>query len=176
MPILRSTLSIKGLYDYDNSIFDGMLLPEEYEEYRDLIINMILTECSELEIIYPNPEFMKNMIVAWSEKNLPYWQRYFDLLTEEYDPLHNYTRHTVHNGSGNSTVTDSVKGYNETSFVDSDRSQNYQSDSFTRDITGNIGNTSFSKLLEEEIELRLKYNPIDLIVDSFKHEFCILLY
>ena len=176
MPILRSTLSIKGLYSYDNSIFDGMLLPEEYEQYRDLVINMILTECGELEILYPNPEFMKVMIVAWSEKNLPYWQRYLDLLSEEYDPLNNYSKHTVHNGNDNSTVTDSVKGYNETSFVDSDRSQNYRNKYFTRDVTGNVGIKSFSKLVEEEIELRLKYNPIDLIVDSFKHEFCILVY
>ena len=176
MPILRSTLSIAGLYDYDNTIFDGLSMPEGYEDLKSLVVTQILTECSELEILYPNPDFMKVMILAWCQKNLPYWQRYLDLLSEEYDPLNNYSKHTVHSGNDNSTVTDSVKGYNETAFVDSDRSQNYRNKYFTRDVTGNVGIKSFSELVEEEIELRLKYNPIDLIVDSFKHEFCILVY
>lgn len=178
MPILRSTLSIRGLYNYDPTIFDNFHLPEDYDtdELRDMIVSSILAECGELEILYPDPDYMKGMIELWSVKNEPNWQRIFDVFLEEYDPIHNYYRHTTHNGGEDYTITDSVKGYNETSFVDSDRSQNYAHNNFTRDISGNIGNTSFSKLVEEEIELRKKYNPIDIVVQDFKQRFCILVY
>lgn len=178
MPILRSTLSIRGLYNYDPAIFDNFYLPEDYdsEELRSIIITSILTECGELETLYPDPEYMKVMIEAWCIKSQPNWQRIFDALLEEYDPINNYSKHTKHSGGDKDTTTDSVKGYNETSFVESDKTERQLTKNFTRDVSGNVGIKSFSRLIEEEIQLRQKYNPIDLIIQDFKLRFCILVY
>lgn len=175
MPILRYEMSVRALYKWDSSIFDSFMLPDDVK--IEMIATMILAECGELETLYPDPEYFKMVLRYWSESKLPSWNKIKESLWDiEYDPIHNYTRHTEHSGSDDYTLTDSVKGYNETSFVDSDRSQNYGNNRFTRDITGNIGNTSFSKLIEEEVQLRKTYDLIDIIVNDFKQRFCILVY
>ena len=45
-------LSIIGLYEYDNNLFEGLQLPEGLS--REAVINEILLQCAELEIMYPN--------------------------------------------------------------------------------------------------------------------------
>lgn len=43
-------------------------------------------------------------------------------------------------------------------------------------ITGNIGVTTSQQMLEQEIEVSAKLNVMQMIVDSFKNRFCILVY
>ena len=61
----RATMSILGLYFQDPDLFSGMVYPDELD--RDVLIDSILAECAELEIIYPDPEYMKNLITLWSK-------------------------------------------------------------------------------------------------------------
>ena len=42
-------LSIMGLYEYDNNIFQGLQVPEGLN--REAVINEILLQCAELEIM-----------------------------------------------------------------------------------------------------------------------------
>ena len=42
--------------------------------------------------------------------------------------------------------------------------------------SGNIGVTTSQQMLEQEIEIAAKLNVMDMIVDSFKHRFCLLVY
>jgi hypothetical protein len=90
-------LSILGLYNWDNTIFDLMVFPvwdqnEFSTEEKNLVINNIMAECAELEILYPNPVVMKNMIGLWSAKEQPTWNRIYRVALNEYDPLENYHR------------------------------------------------------------------------------------
>ena len=55
----KATLSILGLYNYDNSIFDDMQLPTALTGRKDEIKEDILLECAEFEILYPDSDFMK---------------------------------------------------------------------------------------------------------------------
>ena len=214
MPVLRATLSILGLYHQDNTIFDNLVLPEDVS--KDILISNLLSELAELEILYPDTDYMKGIIGMWSQKELPKWQYLMDTLDIAYDPINNYSKHTIHHGTdelhtldtslttdethtsdtGSNTTTTSVKGYNETSFVDSDQTvtstgdtgskivTNNKSDTgskmdtkdFDRTVTGNVGIYSFSKLIQEEMDLREKYNIYDLIIKDFKLRFCILVY
>ena len=88
-----AVLSIMGLYNNDDSIFDLMEFPEGFtEEDEKCVKNSILTECAELEVLYPNPTVMKNMIGLWSYKEMPYWQRVYDASQLEYNPIENYRR------------------------------------------------------------------------------------
>ena len=71
-------MSILGLYQYDNTVFDLMQFPEDFtQDQKDTVKYNILAECAELEFLYPNPVVMKNMIGIWSKKELPYWDRIY---------------------------------------------------------------------------------------------------
>ena len=174
MPILRATLSIRGLYEWDNTIFDNLVLPDDVS--KDILISNLLAELAELEILYPDPDYMKGLIGAWSQKQLPIWDKWNDILAIDYNPIDNYSKTTHHTGNDADTTTTSVKGYNETAFVDSDKTFEQLYKTFDRTVTGNVGIYSFSKLISEEMELREKYNIYDLIIKDFKLRFCILVY
>lgn len=87
--MIPATLSILGLYQYDSSIFDNLVTP--FEDNENLIQN-ILMECAELEILYPDADFMKFAIGAWSQKQLPIWNKLHNTEKLEYNPLENANR------------------------------------------------------------------------------------
>lgn len=173
--IQRSSLSVRGLYKWDNSLFDNMVLPEDVD--KDLLVTNILSELGELEVLYPDSDYMKEMIGYWSQKQLPTWEKWSEDLAVEYDPINNYKKHTTHTGNKQNTTTNKVKAYNESqNFVDYTQDQDYATNGFTRDVTGNVGIRSYQSLLEEELNLRDRYNIYNLIIKDFKLRFCLLLY
>ena len=73
-------LSIQGLYEYDNTIFDGFDSPSYTDDNhmthilnRDNVINSILLQCAELELVYPSARIMKLAIGVWSASNAQTW-------------------------------------------------------------------------------------------------------
>ena len=80
-------LSIMGLYEYDNNIFQGLQVPEGLN--REAVINEILLQCAELEIMYPNIDIMKLAITTWSIANQYTWQKLYDTMVVEYNPIWN---------------------------------------------------------------------------------------
>ena len=90
---MGATLSIMGLYNDDSSIFDLMAFPEGFTALqKETVRDNILIECAELEVLYSNPEVMKNVIALWSRKELPYWDRVYKASLLKYDPIENYHR------------------------------------------------------------------------------------
>ena len=175
MPILRYEMSIRALYYRDNSIFDALLLPEDISVEQ--VGTLILAECGELETLYADPQYFKNILRYWSESKLPAWTKIKEALWDtNYDPSLNYVKNTEHRGNDSSTSTDSVKGYNETAFVDSNKNASTGNNFYKRTVTGNIGIQSMSKLIGDEVEMRQKYDLINIIVNDFKQRFCILIY
>ena len=73
-------LSILALYHEDQTIFDNLNIPLEPTpsdtvEYIDsfrpdkaVVVAGILEKCAELEVIYPDPEAMKDAIGYWSKR------------------------------------------------------------------------------------------------------------
>lgn len=91
---MTATMSVLGLYNYDDSIFDNMAFPELMTETEKTdTINNIILECAELEVLYTNPAFMKFAIQTWSRKELPTWVRVYNASVAEYDPIENYNRY-----------------------------------------------------------------------------------
>lgn len=86
-----ATLSIAGLYSWDNHIFDLLQLPSGVN--RQNIIDNILLECQELTVIYPDWNFMQKAIGSWSAKELEVWQKVYDLEHMDYNPIENYDRY-----------------------------------------------------------------------------------
>ena len=86
-------LSIMGLYQYNDNLFSFMHYPEGMTDLeKRSILYEILTECAELEVLYPDWQTMHIMISAWSAIELPVWQRIYNASKLEYNPIENYNR------------------------------------------------------------------------------------
>ena len=51
--MMRATLSILGLYNYDTSIFENFVVPDGVDAAD--AVNSIVMDNAELELIYPEP-------------------------------------------------------------------------------------------------------------------------
>ena len=149
-------LDIMALYNHDQTLFSAFQVPTsitwvEHDPNGDIthtesipytkqnIIDNILLECAELEVVYPDSDYMKLAIGTWSTKRLYTWQRIADVLYRKYDPFVNMNRHewreTVEDrdlagsetpnltdtetrnlaGTNDSTVTGNVNAFNDSS-------------------------------------------------------------
>ena len=95
-----ATMSVMGLYNWDNTLFDLLTLPEGMD--KNTLVDNLLVELSELEVLYPNPVVMKNLIGVWSDKQLDIWNRLYQTTQYEYNPIENYDRYE--SGSNESTA------------------------------------------------------------------------
>lgn len=96
-------LSALGLYEWDRTLFDLMLIPAQLD--KPLLINNLLAETAELEVLYPNPIVMKSLIGSWSAKQLPVWVHLYETTGYVYDPIENYNRMETGSQSGNGSTS-----------------------------------------------------------------------
>ena len=85
-----SLLTVEGLYNYDNTLFDGFNVPEGL--VKQIAIDAILMRTRELEILYPDFTYLKNRITIWSNKYQINWKKLYDTTVLEYNPIENYDR------------------------------------------------------------------------------------
>lgn len=188
-----SNLSILGLYNYDQSIFDNLEIPDELD--RDVLISSILAECSDFALLYPNFDFMKMMIGVWSKNEQKIWEAMETSVDQTYNPIHNYDRYEELSrnvtGDHSNSVTDTGGNTNyNTSFdsneqrqTDKSEAQNTRVDSGTgrtietvsNHMYGNIGVTTAAQMLQGYREVN-DFSVIDFIVHSFANRFCIQIY
>ena len=155
-----ASISILGLYEYDNTIFDGLKLPEGVD--KETLITNLVTELSGFEILYPTPDFLRRLITAWSDKEFPVWNRLYETTLLKYDPLSNYDRteewedvgdnSATNNGttknigssSGSGSNKNSVAGFNSSELVENEKAENSGQSNSSSDTT--ISGTSTEKL------------------------------
>lgn len=218
-------LSILALYNWDNTIFNDLNVPEGMD--KNNIIDNILFECAELSLLYTDPAFMKRAIKQWSDKEQNVWAKLFATENFDYNPIWNVdgtvteketverdrtndidrstaTAEAAHDATSDDTdqtTTDSVTGYNSTSWqdhtksvIDSDRDittnstrnisgtdnvDEAESEDVERNLetrrTGNIGVTTTQQMIREERDVAL-FNTIEFITTSFKKRFCVMVY
>lgn len=85
-----SLLTVEGLYNYDNTLFDGFNVPDGL--VKQIAIDAILMRTRELEILYPDFNYLKNRITIWSNKYQINWKKLYDTTVLEYNPIENYDR------------------------------------------------------------------------------------
>ncbi len=149
------TLSILGLYNYDNTLFDEMQVPEGVDKTGILIPNL-LAELSELEVIYPRPDVMKTIIGVWSRKQKPVWEKLMATVNLEYNPIYNkdgYYQETETRDLANSnritdriseTVTDEGSNTNSVAAFNSSAFENREKDTIANERRDEAENTSIS--------------------------------
>ena len=186
-------MSILGLYEHDNSIFNGMTVPSGVSTID--VVNTILLECAELEFLYPNPTIAKQAIRLWSNKEINIWKELQKTLEYNYDPIanvdatetetRNLTGSRIRNSNGTGGNTDQVSAFNASDFENRARQDSTYNDNTSDTLTdggtitktrkGNIGVTMTQQLIEAQRKV-VEFNIIDYIVRSFKNRFCLQVY
>ena len=173
-----ATMSILGLYQWDNTIFDAMVLPDQIN--KDTLVNNILDECAELEVLYTNPDFIKNAIGYWSLKRYHAWEKLQTVLYENYDPFINIKRDEVRTieYDPNLTQTASTNAFNEGTGTERE-SVHQGGRSVTTEhfhVEGDSAITDAQDVAVKESKLRLEYDLYQIIIEEFKRRFCLLIY
>lgn len=176
---MRATLTIKGLYDYDPSLFDGMAWPTGVTAGD--VLPELTTELAELEIVYPAAATMKNAITAWSKSRVGAWNRIAAALDAEYNPVENYDRYEDWNDEANSKVgyLNKVAGFNVADQMQDQSSSEQSTNSGSEHrghIHGNIGVTMAQQMIDAELNLRAKNDMVHIIIAEFKQRFCLMVY
>ena len=160
-------LSIMGMYEYDNSLFDGLDVPTYTDKNnvvhvvdKTKVIQNILLNCAELELLYQNLDTMKLAIGVWSAAEQDTWKKMYATVMMEYNPLWNVDADIVNIGS--------VMGFNE----DDNWSDAAKE---TQRRTGNIGVTASQDLIQKERDIA-DFSIIRFITESFKKRFCLMVY
>lgn len=163
-------LSIKGLYDYDSHIFDEVSFPGDIA--KDVIIRKIIFDNAELGLVYTDPKTLKEMLRVWSVINQRSWERIWTALNEPYNPIENYDRQESWTDTGSSTA--GVMGYNATTFTDANKVDT--GNTRIGRVHGNIGVTTSAQMITQECEMREAQIYAQIISDSFRGSFCIMVY
>lgn len=99
----KSTMTLIGLYKWDSDLFKNLTLPNGLD--RETAINSILLRAGDFEVMYPDFDFMEEMIGVISKKWQRTFQKWFDAMQLEYAPIENYDRHEEWTDSGSDTGT-----------------------------------------------------------------------
>lgn len=105
---MKATLSLLGLWRWSPDVLDLLQLPGDLD--RESVINELLLQCAEVEILYTDPDFLKQAVGAWSKIMLPIWQKLYNTTVLEYDPISNYDRHEEWSDSGSGNMSGSSSG------------------------------------------------------------------
>ena len=170
---MRAKMSIAGLYEYDPSIFDNFHVPEHMvgdniQPYYDvdLYISRIIFEAMDLELVYPNPAYMKKAIQLWSLGKRNVWNKMAEALTVYYNPIENYNRSETWTDTDTRTEnwTDTEKrsegwshggSFGDTGTVDVKRTDNLKQKTVTKNDTDMTDTTEVDG---EEVNSAMAYN------------------
>lgn len=158
-----SKMTLTGMYNWDDTIFSELVLPTGID--KDLFINSLLLQGGEFEVLYPDPNFMKNAIKIWGMKWFRTFAEWFKGTQAEWNPIYNYDRYEDARDDGyrNYSSTNNAD-YNESKDIDlqdkrtadlKDERTLDLKDSQTKDLTdkntfGNTDTTSQIKKSETE--------------------------
>lgn len=198
---MNPKISILGLLNANNTLFDSMSLPDGVDRTR--VVDQIVEDCAELEILFPDPDYMKYAITSWSARRLYSWTKLFATTNLTYNPIWNKDgtvtetengsnsaeRNTSGNASNSGSNSHKIRGYNETALVESENdsvnnsgssSENVKDDAShtitrTREEHGNIGVTTTQQMIKEEREIS-NFDIYQIIADDFKTRFCLMIY
>lgn len=135
-------LTLIGLYNFDNTLFDSLELPDEYD--KQAFIDSLLIEHGEKCILYSNPDFMKYSIGAWGRKWALELERIAQALKAEYDPIYNYDRYEEYTDTEGRTLNSKTNsGHTAKDTPDYDVSRETNTSATTENQTSAYNSSSY---------------------------------
>ena len=187
-------ISILGLYNFDNTLFDNLTMPVViidpdnlpnpfYTPNKEVLVNLILEKSADFPALYPDVDFMKFMIGVWSTNTAYMKQTLWNTLNAKFNPIENYDRHSqitrTANSTSGGTVTGSQTAFNSDTFKDTGKTTSSESASGGESVTdythGNIGVRSGQELVAQSREMGM-FKWYDIISDDFINKFCVQIY
>lgn len=101
-----ATLTLIGLYNYDNTLFDNWTLPDGVD--ADTLKNTILLDGGEFEALYSDIDFLKLAIETVADKWYRTFEKWTSALNLTYDPIYNYDRYESWTDDGTTKNTDTT--------------------------------------------------------------------
>lgn len=165
---MEAVLSIRGLLIHSPEILNNWVLPNTIT--IDEVKTALLQECSELEILFPDPVTFKTVSDAWSRRKILGWQRALAAMNASYNPIHNYdrTEQITDNETNNKSITDRLTGtdtntihdaqelkvsaYNESTYQPKERNDRTGSNSITHGTT-NTGTETGTRIFSHNAHL-----------------------
>ena len=120
-------LTLNGMYQYDNTLFDGVILPSGYD--RDYVIAEIMNRSGQLYPYFQVPGIIKTNINNWFARNYFNFEKMMEALTAEYNPIENYNRLEAWTRTPNLTDKSTLSGSDSSQLSGSDSLQLSGSDS-----------------------------------------------
>lgn len=196
------SVMLATLYNFDNSIFDGISLPDNLSVPD--FINTLMAQYGEMPVLYSYPPLLKTLIATWSNTSQYSWAHLAETLKAEYNPIENYDRtetssnvftgttttNATNNASSNGKGKTQVYGYNNlTTPADDTASETTNASNSTSNsagtntstithdsrVHGNIGVTTTQQMLQSERDVAM-FNIYDIICKDFQKRFLIWIY
>ena len=143
-------ITLIGMYNYDQTLFDLLTLPTGID--KSTLVDNILIRSGEFEVLYPDMDFLKFSIGAWSRKWRPTFDRWQKALEIEYNPLENYDRTEEwtdnRDVSGADNETSSGSETNDITGTDTSAQSESRSDSGSGNETENTSGSTSNKELQ----------------------------
>ena len=83
-------LTLWGIYQYDKTLFDNIVLPDGID--KDNLVCDIMRNSGDLYPYHQVPEYLKRNITFWFSRRLFDFDRMYKSLRTEYSPIENYDR------------------------------------------------------------------------------------
>lgn len=99
----KAKITLLGFYKWDDTLFEELTLPDGID--KQTIIDDILVKGADFEVIYSDYDFTKEMIGLISRKWRRTFQKWYDALQLEYNPIYNYDRFEEWTDKGTDTGT-----------------------------------------------------------------------
>ena len=186
MIIIITLINITQLYP---DLFTDIAVPDGMDVA--LIVDAIMEKYGMLTPVYPEPELFHAMILSFFNRRHWNYQKLFDTLNFEYNPLENLNREdtTTHlenektETQENGNTENDISAYNTSDYSNDSRQQTqYDSDigrgmEYTHTVSshGTIGVITNQDMIQKEREVS-KFNIYDYIADDFQAEFLIGLW
>lgn len=123
-------LTLNGMYQYDPTLFDGVILPADYD--RDALLSEIMKRSGQLYPYHQVPSILKADIRLWFARNYLGFDRSMAALMAEYNPIENYNRVEAWTRTPNLTDKSTLSGKDSTQLSGTDTDQLSESDTTTR--------------------------------------------
>ena len=118
----------------DDTILNGIILPTGLS--LEILKNNIILECAELEVIYSAPSFFRWAVDCWAIKELPIWERMWNAIQTQYNPLENYDRTEITTETGSHSIdrSESETGSHDLDRTETGTGSHSKTDSYTDNV------------------------------------------
>lgn len=199
-----SKISLLGLYTANPDLFNDFTIPTQLT--ASVLIDNLLMDTSDMEVLYPDADFMQQAIKSWSLLKIHEWQKQADTLYTDYDPFINLKRdeyrtitetHDLATGetrdlANGNTQTNNVNAWDDSSStgvtrnIISDTGTNTGTVDYTDTgtitttdefhMTGDSAIKDAQDVARAEINLRNDFIMYQIIIKDFMKKFILLVY